>query len=594
MGVTGAGKSTIAAQLANQLGWIFIEADEFHSVANKEKMRKGIALTEEDRIPWLQAIHRHLLHLDSKKENVVLACSALKQSYRDILSAGLHVRVIYLYGSYETIRQRIQSRPSHFAGVDILADQSANLEEPRNALRLDVTLRREELVAQVLSHLRDLPQLALPRGGDVIPKLLWRLLPFLFLLYVVAYLDRINVSFAALQMQSQLGFSDAVYGLGAGIFFLGYFLFQVPSNMAMQRFGARRWIALLMILWGAISASMMLVASAKSFYALRFLLGATEAGFFPGVIFYLRSWFPARARAQVVALFMTAAPISGVIGGPLSGALLELHHRGGLAGWQWLFLLEGIPAILLGLVAFVFLTDQPRDARWLSDTDREWLISTLQSEESTPLAVTHAPGGLRSVLAKPRIWLLAFVYLGGGTCSYSIGLWLPTAIHALSGVSPFTIGLLSMIPYLAAVVAMVLVGVHSDRTRERRWHVAIPAFVTCGALVVAAYSASVAPTLTAFTVGMAGAFCMMGPFWALASSALDSTTAAAGIAFINAIGNLGSGLGPYWIGYLRTISGSFRGGLLSVASLLLLVGLAVLVIRDVLRAPISTRKSFSP
>jgi len=579
MGVAGSGKTTVASLLAERLGWTFVEADEFHPPASKEKMGRGIPLTEEDRIPWLRAIHSELVRLERQKQNVVVACSALKESYRQILSGGLDLRVIYLRGSMETIRHRIEARTEHFAGPSILAGQFAVLEEPREALRLDVTQSPEQLVAQVLAAFPGSTRPRATSGGVVVRKLLWRLLPFLFLLYVVAYLDRINVGFAALQMQSQLGFSDAVYGLGAGIFFLGYFLFQVPSNLAMQRFGARRWIAFLMILWGVISTLMMFVASAKSFYSLRFLLGAAEAGFFPGVIYYLRSWFPANARARVVALFMTAAPISGVIGGPLSGALLELHQRGGLAGWQWLFLLEGIPAILLGFIAHFFLTDKPEEARWLADAERRWLISALQDEESIGEIVSGARSGLRQVLATPRIWLLAFVYLGGGTCSYSIGLWLPTAIHALSGVSSVTIGLLSAIPYIAAVITMVLVGTHSDRTAERRWHIALSAFATCAALIVAAYSASVAPTLAAFTFGMAGAFCMMGPFWALASGALDASTAAAGIAFINAIGNLGSGLGPYWIGYLRTVTGSFRAGLLSVAILLLLVGIAVLVVR---------------
>jgi ACS family tartrate transporter-like MFS transporter len=580
MGVAGSGKSTVGSQLAVRLGWTSLDADDFHSPENKAKMRRGIHLTEDDRIPWLQAMHAELVRLDGQKENAVLACSALKKSYREILAAGLDLRVVYLKGSYEVIQQRIQERHAHFAGTSILADQFAMLEEPGDALDLDVTLSAKELVAKMLAHYGLSPCASASSGDAVIHRLLWRLLPFLFLLYVVAYLDRINVGFAALQMQSQLKFSDAVYGLGAGIFFLGYFLFQVPSNMAMQKFGARRWIAFLMILWGGISASMMFVGSARSFYTMRFLLGAAEAGFFPGVIYYLRNWFPAAVRARALALFIMAGPISGVIGGPISGALLGFHRRAGLAGWQWLFLLEGIPAILLGFVAYSFLTDRPEKARWLSADDLAWLVSALRSDEIAASKERAAPAGILSMLMNVRVWGFSFVYFSAVACAYSIGLWLPTAVRALSGISPFVIGLLAAIPYLAAAIAMVIVGAHSDRTGERDWHVALPAFITCFALAAAAFATTVPATVAAFTIAMAAEFSMMGPFWVLASGTLDAKTAAAGIAFINAIGNLGSGLGPYWIGYLRTLTGSFRGGLLSIAVLLFLAGFTVLGIRQ--------------
>ena len=580
MGVAGSGKSTVGSQLAVQLGWTSLDADDFHSPENKAKMRRGIHLTEDDRIPWLQAMHAELVRLDGQKENAVLACSALKKSYREILAAGLDLRVVYLKGSYEVIQQRIQERHAHFAGTSILADQFAMLEEPGDALDLDVTLSAKELVAKMLAHYGLSPCASASSGDAVIHRLLWRLLPFLFLLYVVAYLDRINVGFAALQMQSQLKFSDAVYGLGAGIFFLGYFLFQVPSNMAMQKFGARRWIAFLMILWGGISASMMFVGSARSFYTMRFLLGAAEAGFFPGVIYYLRNWFPAAVRARALALFIMAGPISGVIGGPISGALLGFHRRAGLAGWQWLFLLEGIPAILLGFVAYFFLTDRPEKARWLSADDLAWLVSALRSDEIAASKERAAPAGILSMLMNVRVWGFSFIYFSAVACAYSIGLWLPTAVRALSGISPFVIGLLAAIPYLAADIAMVIVGAHSDRTGERDWHVALPAFITCFALAAAAFATTVPATVAAFTIAMAAEFSMMGPFWVLASGTLDAKTAAAGIAFINAIGNLGSGLGPYWIGYLRTLTGSFRGGLLSIAVLLFLAGFTVLGIRQ--------------
>jgi ACS family tartrate transporter-like MFS transporter len=408
----------------------------------------------------------------------------------------------------------------------------------------------------------------------LIRKLTWRLVPFLFLLYIVAYLDRINVGFAALQMRQQLAFTDAVYGLGAGMFFAGYFFFQVPSNLALQRVGARRWIALLMVLWGVISSSMALVSGPRSFYVLRLLLGAAEAGFFPGVILYLKNWFPARARARTVPRFMTAAPLSGVVGGPLSGALLGLHLTSGLAGWQWMFLMEGIPAVLLGGVALAHLVDRPEEARWLSNEERDWLVETLRRDRAEVAGASGAFAALRS----GRIWMLALVYFGLNTVSYGVSLWLPTLIRSLSGVSNFTIGVLSAIPYVAAAVAMVLVGLHSDRSGERRWHTAVPAFVGALALTGAAYSTSIGPSILTISVAVLGVFSMMGPFWAMPTGLLSGTAAAAGIAFINSVGNLGGFVGPYVIGMVRTSTGQFKGGLLLVSSALALSGATALMV----------------
>jgi ACS family tartrate transporter-like MFS transporter len=310
--------------------------------------------------------------------------------------------------------------------------------------------------------------------ASVVRTLTWRLVPFLFLLYIVAYLDRINLGFAALQMQKQLAFTDAVYGFGAGVFFAGYFFFQVPSNLVLERVGARRWIAALMVTWGIISASMCFVVGPRSFYGLRFLLGAAEAGFFPGVILYLKNWFPARARARTVARFMTAAPLSGVVGGPLSGALLGLHHKAGLAGWQWMFLLEGIPAIVLGAIVWATLVDRPELADWLSGEQREWLQQTLQQERAQTAAASGS--GALAAFRIGKIWILALVYFGLNTVSYGMSMWLPNLIKSLSGVSNLAIGVLSAIPYVAAALAMVMVGFHSDRSGERRWHTAVPAF----------------------------------------------------------------------------------------------------------------------
>ena len=375
-----------------------------------------------------------------------------------------------------------------------------------------------------------------PFESAVIAKLTSRLVPFLFLLYVVAYLDRINVGFAKLQMSGQLHFSEAVYGLAAGMFFAGYFFFQVPSNLILGRIGARRWIALLMVVWGAISCSMMLVTTPRSFYVLRFLLGLAEAGFFPGVILYLRNWFPASARARTVALFMTAGPISGIIGGPVSGALLTLDRIGGLAGWQWLFLLEGIPAILLGIIVFLHLSDQPSDATWLSGEERRWLASTLLKEEnskSPALGARENPWW--SVFIEPRVWLLAFVYFGLATSSYGITLWLPSVVSHFSGRGTFVIGMLSAIPYIAAVVGMVVSGHHSDRTGERRWHVAGCALLAAAAFILAAISTSTIAVVAAISFSVLGINAMLGPFWAIPGSFLTGVTASAGIAMINSV-----------------------------------------------------------
>jgi MFS transporter, ACS family, tartrate transporter len=409
----------------------------------------------------------------------------------------------------------------------------------------------------------------------VVRKLTLRLVPFLFLLYIVAYLDRINVGFAALQMQRQLSLNDSVYGLGAGLFFAGYFCFQVPSNLALQKIGARRWIALLMAVWGIVSASMVFVSGPRSFYALRFLLGAAEAGFFPGVIFYLKSWFPARAWARTVARFMTAAPLSGVLGGPVSGALLGLHPNAGMAGWQWMFLIEGIPAILLGGVVWIYLIDNPSGAPWLSEPERQWLLKTLGDDREQVVATT----GAFSALKMGRIWMLALVYFGLNTVSYGVSLWLPKMIKGLSGVSDLTVGFLSAIPYIAAALAMVAVGLHSDRSGERRWHTAVPAFAGAIALTGAAYSASVGPSIVLISVAVLSVFSMMGPFWSMPTSLLSSTAAAAGIAFINSVGNLGGFVGPYIIGLVRTSTGQFKGGLLLVSGALAVSGVVALLVR---------------
>lgn len=576
MGVTGSGKSTVARLLAARRDWVFLEADDFHSSANKEKMHRGVPLSDADRIPWLDAIHAEIVRQNAAGHDVVVACSALKEDYRIRLSRALQMNVVYLKGSYKLIDSRVRDRKGHFAGDAILADQFAALEEPRDAIVVDIAAPPEAIVNQILSYLAAGSSDDRRLDESLVAKLRWRLMPFLFLLYVVAYLDRINVGFAALQMKDQLGFSDTVYGFGAGIFFAGYFLFQVPSNMVLQRVGARPWIAFLMVLWGLVSSSMFLIRSANSFYSLRFLLGVAEAGFVPGVLYYLRRWFPPAARGGVLALFMTAGPVSGIIGGPISGALLDWQGLALLAGWQKMFLLEGIPAILLGLLAYFYLPERPDDARWLLPHEKSWLARNVGGPKSAMPSTAGTFSG--PWFANPILWALCLVDFGLNTCTYGVTMWLPSVLKSMSGLPNLILGILSTVPNLVAVVVMVLVGAHSDRTAERRWHIAVCALAGALALLSAGYSTAVSITLAAFSIALAASSSMFGPFWAVATAVLPEAAAAGGIALINAVGNLGSGFGPFWIGRLRDLTGGYRAGLATVASLMFLSGLTILLV----------------
>ena len=403
----------------------------------------------------------------------------------------------------------------------------------------------------------------------VVSRLMWRLMPFLFLLYIVAYLDRINVSYAVLQMRGQLGLSDRVYGRAAGMFFAGYFFFQVPSNLILDKVGVRRWISALMVAWGVISCLMIFIRGPVSFYGMRFLLGAAEAGFFPGMILYMKRWFPARARARAVAWFMTANPLAGLFGSPISGALLGIHTSS-LAGWQWMFLIEGTPAILLGVAVLATLPERLQDATWLSNDERDWLQATL-AEEGTEESAPNWDSVWEVVLSL-RIWMLALVYFAVPTTMYGVTLWLPSVIRALSGLSYVWTGIVAALPFAVAVILSVLGGIHSDRTGERRWHTAIPAFTGAAALLIAAYGASPALVIACFGLSMACAQTMSGPFWALATSRLEGLSAPAAIAVINSVANLGGYFGPDIIGLFRTVNGGFRGGLLAIGATLIMSG----------------------
>ena len=412
-----------------------------------------------------------------------------------------------------------------------------------------------------------------------------RLLPFLFLLYVVSYLDRINVGFAALQMNAALGFSSVTYSLGAGIFFVSYTLLEIPSNVVLARVGARLWIARIMITWGIVSAAMMFVRSAAAFYVLRFALGAAEAGFFPGIIYCLTRWFPRRERARAIAGFMTAVVVAGVVGGPVSGALLSLDGVGGLAGWQWLFVVEGLPAVVLGVIVLRMLPEQPSDARWLTSDEQRALAARLAQEaaELTGPSAVHTIGG---ALTSGRVWLLAAAYFTIPVALYAMGFWMPQIVRNASGGSNLTVGLLSAIPYAVAAVGMVLIGWNSDRTGERRWHIALSAIVGGAGFAAAGLVHGVVPSIAALSLAMLGLASMLGPFWAFATSFLSGIGAAAGIALVNSVGNIGGFVGPNVIGYAQETTRSFAGGLIVIGAVLVAGGLLVLPMNGLRKPPV--------
>jgi ACS family tartrate transporter-like MFS transporter len=407
---------------------------------------------------------------------------------------------------------------------------------------------------------------------SVLRKVATRLVPFLFLLYMINILDRVNVGFAKLQMLSAIGLDEKegerVYGMGYGIFYVGYLLFEVPSNLIMRRTGARRWISRIMISWGLITCAMMFVVDAWSFYFLRTLLGVAEAGFFPGMILYLTYWFPARERARVVALSMAAAPITGVLGNPLSGAIMDyMDMVGGLRDWQWVFLLEGLPAVVLGVVVLFYLTDRPEQAGWLLPEERDWLSTRLAGEEKHRLQ-RHSLS-LGKALTNGRVLLLILLYFTVAAGANAFGGYLPTLIKDRFGdISKLEVGLLAAIPNLFAVAAMILNGYHSDRTGERRWHVAVPAFVCAVGWAICALCEDPLVTLVGLTLIQAGVMSTLPVFWSLPTAFLGGIAAAGGIALINSVGNLGGLAAPNIIGQFKAATGSFTGGLLVMAVIL--------------------------
>ncbi|CAG2133059.1 putative metabolite transport protein NicT [compost metagenome] len=393
-------------------------------------------------------------------------------------------------------------------------------------------------------------------------KVSWRLVPFLLLCYVVAYLDRVNVGFAKLQMLNDLKFSETIYGLGAGIFFIGYFLFEVPSNVILHRVGARIWIARIMITWGVISAAMMFVTTPTMFYVLRFLLGVAEAGFFPGIILYLTYWYPAERRGRTTTFFMTAIALSGVIGGPLSGWVMQAFDgHNGWSGWQWMFLLEGIPSILVGLWVLAYLDDRIRHAKWLTEDEKALLERNIANEEQH-----KEDPPIRKVLSSPRVWLMSAIYFCFVMGLYGVSFWLPTIIKQTGVKGALDIGLLTAIPYGCAVIGMILVAYSADKRGERRWHIALPALAGAVGLVLSVqWHGDTTLAMVALTLATIGILTTLPLFWSLPTAFLAGTGAAAGIALINSLGNLAGFISPYAVGWLKDLTQSTDSGMYLLA-----------------------------
>ncbi|MFI3046308.1 MFS transporter [Pseudomonas coronafaciens] len=406
-------------------------------------------------------------------------------------------------------------------------------------------------------------------------RVAWRLLPFLIICYLIAIIDRGNIGMASLQMNHDLGLSPAIFGFASSLFFVSYFLVEVPSNLALQKFGARLWIARIMITWGIVSAGTAFVQGANSLYVMRFLLGAAEAGFFPGVLLYLTYWLPAAYRARMVAIFMVAIPGANFIGSPLSGLLLSLDGWMGMRGWYWLFILEGIPAVLLGIACLFVLTDRPEQAKWLTDEQRHWLTGRLAEERQKKTNIGHM--SLWKLLKHKDIWVLALIYSGASAAGSTMSVWAPQLLKTF-GLSNLEIGLVNAIPYGIASVAMIIWGRSSDRTNERRWHTSLTLLLITAGLLLALVTSSLAATVFLLTMVLIGAYSMKGPFWALVSGWLSSSTAAAGLAAIGALANLiGGGLMVNAYGAIHEATGSYAIAMLPLAALCATGGIMVLV-----------------
>jgi ACS family tartrate transporter-like MFS transporter len=406
-------------------------------------------------------------------------------------------------------------------------------------------------------------------------KAAWRLLPVMGLMYVVSYLDRTNISFAALTMNHELGFTDEVYGFGSGIFFWGYFFFEIPSNLALEKVGARAWMCRIMVTWGLLAMACAFVSGATSFYALRFLLGAAEAGLYPGMILYMTYWFPSATRGRFIALFLAAVPLASVIGGPLSGWLLDMRG-GGLSGWQWLLLLEGAPSVLLGIALLWLLPDRPAAAHWLTPDEKHVVMAQLSADKAGDHQA-HTINGFWEMLTDRRVWILIIPDFSIVIGLYGLGLWMPKMISAM-GFSHLETGFLVALPYLIAMAAMVLVGMASDRSGERVRYVAGSALVAAAGLVGAALFTTPVMVVASFCVASAGIYSALAVFWTLPTAILRGVAAAGGLALLNSFANLGGFFGPGLMGWLKQVTGNYSGGLLALAGMETLAAVAVVLI----------------
>lgn len=413
-----------------------------------------------------------------------------------------------------------------------------------------------------------------------IRKVTRRIIPLLFLLYIISYLDRANVGYAALEMNEALGLTSKMFGLVTGIFFIGYFLFEVPSNILMQKFGARVWITRILFTWGIISMATGFAQNATQLYIIRFLLGIAEAGLFPGIILYLTYWFRAKERASTIAMFMTAIAVSYIIGAPVSTLIIDHIHWMNVPGWRWMFIIEGAPAVILGFVTYFYLTDRPEQAKWLTAEEKNWLISELRKDEELREKKGQQTTSHKTALTDPKLWYLALIYFVYTAGTLGVGYWMPQIIKGLSGyLSNTQIGFIATIPYIIASIVMNYWSRRSDRTGERRMHTALPLLVAGLTLLSVGMITNPFIAMIFITISLAAMYCFKGPFWSLPTMILSPATVAVGIAVINSIGSLGGFVGPYAVGWLKDATGKMQAGLIFLSIILIIAFILVLAMK---------------